>query len=537
MSNLNSLFDTLRGWPAGSALSDSFKPKAAEELAEGKVVKTESRAIVGTTGHTVEDPAVGAVNDVFVDPAVATDFTGVTSALVLDTSHCANADMLTVPDGKTIFDVGVGGYAGSKALLGLMGKKRLRVAVADAFATKRDTQEVDYAVRAAILKAEGATPDADTDAGVVTDSGGKVLITDVGEFATVVIGDVAHITVTSAGAYLGGYLVTARSNDTITLNGLAYSAPATVTVQCYSPGVTGGTKAGATCNAVAHTIADGGAAGTVFANAATGDVVFIIADSNEADNIGMWVIKTVSDANTVIVYDGTYDLLDSAAGADIIVFSPVHSFGATVAIAVRKRLTRLTDANQSFLNSIEVGDLINIPFPAEVDAAKWDTTTVKWPVASVADDNTLDATLTALEELGPELFIAGFNGDCPYRIDNLLGLCRITALTSAAAQHTDGSMKAPDQPWLVIQGNDQSDANFVEKCTCVKLLTGIVFKVATLVATFIPGDLVYANAGVLAEVTRTATIINNDAYYSNHKQPVGMVLEYNATDKYVIVAS
>ncbi len=155
------------------------------------------------------------------------------------------------------------------------------------------------------------------------------------------------------------------------------------------------------------------------------------------------------------------------------------------------------------------------------------------------DDNTLAAELTALEELGPKLFVAGYSGDCPYRIDNLIGLCRITALTSAAAQHTNGSMNAPDHPWLVVQGNDQWDANFVDKCVCVKLLSGIIFKVATAIAaTLSPGDLVSANAGVLAKVARTAANINNDAYYSTHKQPVGMVLESNTTgDDYIIVAS
>jgi hypothetical protein len=57
------------------------------------------------------------------------------------------------------------------------------------------------------------------------------------------------------------------------------------------------------------------------------------------------------------------------------------------------------------------------------------------------------------------------------------------------------------------------------------------------VSTFVPGDLVYANAGVLAEVTKAAVNIAGNAFYSNHKQPVGMVLEYNSTDKYVIIAA
>ena len=55
-----------------------------------------------------------------------------------------------------------------------------------------------------------------------------------------------------------------------------------------------------------------------------------------------------------------------------------------------------------------------------------------------------------------------------------------------------------DEAWLVIQGNDQYDAKFADSVACVKLATGITFKVATLIAnTLAPGDFVSANAGVL----------------------------------------
>ncbi len=45
MSNLNSVFDTLRGWPHGSALEASFQPKTGSTLAEGAIVTGENREL------------------------------------------------------------------------------------------------------------------------------------------------------------------------------------------------------------------------------------------------------------------------------------------------------------------------------------------------------------------------------------------------------------------------------------------------------------------------------------------------------------
>jgi hypothetical protein len=75
-----------------------------------------------------------------------------------------------------------------------------------------------------------------------------------------------------------------------------------------------------------------------------------------------------------------------------------------------------------------------------------------------------------------------------------------------------------DEAWLVIQGNDQFDAKFVDKVTCLKLMTGLTFKVATLIAnTLAPGDLVSANAGVLEKT----------AAGGGMKHTVGLVVESN----------
>lgn len=45
MSNLNSVFDTPRGWPRGSALEASFEPKTGSTLVEGAVVTGENRQL------------------------------------------------------------------------------------------------------------------------------------------------------------------------------------------------------------------------------------------------------------------------------------------------------------------------------------------------------------------------------------------------------------------------------------------------------------------------------------------------------------
>ena len=53
-----------------------------------------------------------------------------------------------------------------------------------------------------------------------------------------------------------------------------------------------------------------------------------------------------------------------------------------------------------------------------------------------------------------------------------------------------------DQPWLVMRGLDQTDSEYSEKLACAKLRTGLMFKVSC-TEPAIPGDLVYANAGVI----------------------------------------
>ncbi len=88
-----------------------------------------------------------------------------------------------------------------------------------------------------------------------------------------------------------------------------------------------------------------------------------------------------------------------------------------------------------------------------------------------------------------------------------------TKLTSGVKTST---MK--DDAWMIIQGNDQYDGNFVNKVTAVKLMSGAVIQLATTIAnTLAIGDVVCADAGALLELTSGAGM----------EWPLGIVLASN----------
>lgn len=59
MSNLNSIFDTLRGWPDGSALEASFKPDPnVAALVEGVITKTENRQLAAAAVLKIVDDSL-----------------------------------------------------------------------------------------------------------------------------------------------------------------------------------------------------------------------------------------------------------------------------------------------------------------------------------------------------------------------------------------------------------------------------------------------------------------------------------------------
>ena len=80
-------------------------------------------------------------------------------------------------------------------------------------------------------------------------------------------------------------------------------------------------------------------------------------------------------------------------------------------------------------------------------------------------------------------------------VENASGTEVVDKMTSLATTNTP-----PDQPWLVIEGNDQGDGAIANKCTCLKLGTGVVWTVAT-AESFTIGDLCRSLAGVVKPLT------------------------------------
>jgi len=81
-----------------------------------------------------------------------------------------------------------------------------------------------------------------------------------------------------------------------------------------------------------------------------------------------------------------------------------------------------------------------------------------------------------------------------------------------------------DQPWLVMRGLEEADAGESELLACVKLRTGVMFRVET-AEEVLPNDLIYANAGVLTK-TDPGTA-----------PALGRVVDYHPTEGWMIVES
>lgn len=103
-------------------------------------------------------------------------------------------------------------------------------------------------------------------------------------------------------------------------------------------------------------------------------------------------------------------------------------------------------------------------------------------------------------------------------IEDAAGSPVVAKLTSA----NEGDEILPDFPWVVYEGNDQSDAEFVGKITCLSLRTGMVVRFPTADA-FSIGDLVYANAGVVTKVDAA-------------QQAFGQVIDLSS-GSYIVVAT
>jgi len=442
------------------AFSDPSKSKYRICIGSYDVLPTEkSSAPPSLVGYTMLDPINTTLFDVFVDPHENTQFVtdSVSSSHLLDIGH-ATVDLGTLGAGgtDTPFTAGAAPYGGAKELLGAIGEKRLRVAADDKFAAEHvSATDGNYAVRAPILKSEGATPVADAAAVTLAIDGGttKLRVIKDGAFSNVLVNDIAHVTGCTTPGNEGGFVVIdVISDDEIELGWGVADAGLAVEVQVYRPL---GAKEAAAIVALTATITATGA----FANAGIGDMVYVLRAAGSGIP-GMFIISNVLTDNTaVIAAPGSVTLADDA-DIDIAVFRPVSSNAVGMSLYGRRRLTRLRDDTATFLTTVNIGENIQIPYPVDIDPTKWDTTVTSWPIKTIVSDEQLDAVLEDLEELAPELFIDGFNGDMPYRISiDLDRTAQVTELNTipAGLKSNRCVMVWPNECYVASVKNEKTD--------------------------------------------------------------------------------
>ena len=368
-----------------------------------------SSAPSSSTGSTLPDPVNTTLYDVFVDPHADADFltAAIMSTHLLDIGRSASIESLTV--GETLF---MDGYA-AHALTGVIGGKRLRAAASLGAAVP--AQAGDYAVRVPIVDSEGgAYRDRVLSGLTASDDGGSLKLTGTaGDFSNTAAGDVAALTGCGNVANDGHRVDSVGgSGESITLDTATLAeASGSITVHTYRPSALGGfeVEAGALVDTTRRITK-----GTAFANAVVGDIAIILSSAT-ANNIGVWIVDAVEATGTYIQLGGAGTLVTDG-DVNVVIYRTKAARGGA-SITTRVRLTRLQDNAASFITDVLPGEDIEIPYPDSAGAGySWDTTTTKWEVATVVNDNILDADLTALQELAPEDYVAGFSGDCPYRI-------------------------------------------------------------------------------------------------------------------------
>lgn len=119
--------------------------------------------------------------------------------------------------------------------------------------------------------------------------------------------------------------------------------------------------------------------------------------------------------------------------------------------------------------------------------------------------------------------------------DSGAGIPVVDRMTSSLQQATDASVVLPDQPWLVVQGLDQFDGEESGKVACVKLGTGVIFRVPKLLEHNV-GDLVSSNNGEIVSIIHaTAQIGVTGVFYSLDRQAIGQVIEVESDEGWVLV--
>lgn len=105
-------------------------------------------------------------------------------------------------------------------------------------------------------------------------------------------------------------------------------------------------------------------------------------------------------------------------------------------------------------------------------------------------------------------------------VENAAGVEVVDKMSSTAVV----GGQPPNQPWLVIEGNDQSDGAVANKATCIKLKTGVIFQVET-AESFTIGDLCRSLAGVIKPLTGA------------NEQAIGQIIGVNTSMNTIVVAS
>ena len=105
-------------------------------------------------------------------------------------------------------------------------------------------------------------------------------------------------------------------------------------------------------------------------------------------------------------------------------------------------------------------------------------------------------------------------------IENVGGVAVVDKMTSTAV----AAGQPPNQPWLVIEGNDQGDGATANRCTCLKLGTGFIWQIATAESSTI-GDRCRSLAGVLKPLTGA------------YEQAIGEIIGVNTANGTVVVSS
>lgn len=374
-----------------------------------------SSAPPSLVGYTEPDSA--APVDVFVDPNTLTEFVtrGVSAEHHLDIVRSASIQTLGTwsgGQGETIFKTG---YT-ARALRGAIGEKRLRLASAIAAVS---AQAGDYAIRESILQSEGGAVRANVTSGL-TEGDDRTYYTitgSAGTFSNCGVNDIAALT--DATTDNDGYRIRAVAGDgsSITLDlEVTGKVGVAVKVKVYRPSEANGfVVTGCSIDAAARKITK--TAG--FTAAAVGDIAIILKGAHgteTASNVGVWIVDQTDPSGGFVRLGGSGTLTDDAGANVSVVLYHTKSARGGASITTRKRLSILRDNTASFLTTVNPGELIEIPYPANANPDHWDTAVTTWPIDTIVSNELLTARLGDLEELAPKDFTAGFPGDCGYRI-------------------------------------------------------------------------------------------------------------------------